>query len=534
MITAWTLNAFLLCFQVASDAPASDTSPANQESEQVTQEAIDRAIQGLDSDSFQTRENATQEIWRLGESAKPALQQVIENGSLEARSRATAILADIELGIAPGTDVEQAKMLRRFQASSQQRRVILLSEMLKKGEFEKIIKLIDRIDDPSTRRNLFQNSFKNNSTLQKLVQSESWGAWVQKANQVDPTIERHDIIIDWIENYHGLNNLESEKKREVIESLLAQEQDELSRFVLTKKVLECDRFVSHFDGEENIDFLLKLVNFPSNPSGTDELLLILIDRGPESTVRQLAAIKKIIQIIDSKERVGVASEVKHKLLIRILLSAPTSTQMTAEIFTQLCTSLTAPDLNKLFDEAIQHPVIAAWMLYGNNFRSLMGWASGLPSPKRDSLTVHLGSLLVSNRVAAKRLLADPGIVQNYWKLVEAIDQESTKQNEKIKLASHLSLNSFANDKQEKELIQLILKTHTTQADDALILMLRDTAHREQAFEHMDDVKTYFARCAQIDLTQGVQSLEEAFANLLSTRALQKTSVRTESNAMASR
>lgn len=521
MITAWTLSALLLCFQVVADVPPSESSPANQESERETQEAIDRAVQLLDSDSFQTREKATKEIWSFGERAKPALQQVIEKGSLEARSRATSILTDIELDITPETTVETARMLRGFQASSQQRRVILLSEMLKKGDFDNATKLIDRIDDSNTKRNLFQNSFKDNSIVTKLIQSESWGAWVQKASQFDPNIKRHEITIDWIENHHGLRNLDSEDKRKVIESLLAQEPDDAGRFVLTKKLLECDPFLNHFNDEEDIDFLLQLVDFPNNPAGTDDLLLILIDRRPDSTFRQLATVEKIMRSLDSKEREGAISEVRIQLLIRLLLSTPPSKQLTAEIFTQLCAGLTETGLTKLFGEAIQRPEIAGRILSGENFRSLMGWTSGLPSPKRDSVTAHLGTLLASNQVAGKHRLSDPATFQTFWGLIEAIAQESTKQNEKIKLVSHLALDSFPDGEQKNELIQLILTTQTPQADAAFILMLDNTAHREQIFEHIDDVKIYFARCAKIDLMEGVHLLGETLTTLLDTQSLQK-------------
>lgn len=277
MITAWALSVFLLCFQVVADAPPAESSPANQESERVTQEAIDRAIQGLDSDSFQTREKATKEIWSFGERAKPALQQVIEKGSLEARSRATSILADIELGITPETPITVSNYLRRFSTSSQGQRAEILLSLLKTDNAEHATKLIDQVNDPIAKREMFERSFTDTLVMTKLIVSGRFQWWVQKSIEFDANRSEHSVISNWLSNVNKLKELlDSNKLQQVLETLLAQEPDDASRLVLLKRLLSIAPLSAALQSETNIELLLRLINIPANPGDYQNLLLTAI------------------------------------------------------------------------------------------------------------------------------------------------------------------------------------------------------------------------------------------------------------------
>lgn len=67
-----TLIDLLLCIQVAAGELIA------QESQVVTAEEIQQAIEALDDASFQLREQAVKDLWTFGEQAKPALLKVAE------------------------------------------------------------------------------------------------------------------------------------------------------------------------------------------------------------------------------------------------------------------------------------------------------------------------------------------------------------------------------------------------------------------------------------------------------------------------
>jgi hypothetical protein len=75
---------------------------------------IERLIEGLDSDVFKVREQASTELGRLGDIAAPALREAMEKkNSAELQLRATRLLRQLDL---PITEPETLRMLRAVEA----------------------------------------------------------------------------------------------------------------------------------------------------------------------------------------------------------------------------------------------------------------------------------------------------------------------------------------------------------------------------------------------------------------------------------
>lgn len=518
MSTAWILR-ILLSFQLPADAPNTTQSPGNENPQQAIQEEIDRSIRALDSDSFRARENATEQIWRFAEQAKPALRQVIEQGSLEARSRAASILADIELGITPETTPEQIRLLRQFQASSKPRRAALLWELLKAGDIDRVTKLIDHIEDNETKRDFIRKAHKEASFISGLILSNRWSTWTQKASNIDSNIHRHDIVIDWIANRNGLTVLDNHTRRKIAESLLTQEPNAGDRYLLAKKLLECHAFRIHFGDYENLGFLMNLVEFPLDVDASNKMLAILIQSADASTICQPASVEKIMRALAARTSSDSARKAKLALLSKLAFSGSTPNTLIADSFTQICEEATTTELRNLLDESTKSTAITNWAIDGRNCQQLLEWINGLPDPKKEVFIEYLGSLFESNQNAASRLLNHPPAFQLYWILIESSGPENKRQALKVSLVPYLNENFYTNGQHREDVARIILSTHTPQSDAAFITMLRNNQYREQTLTSDENMKAYFARCDHIDVTQGTQTLEEAYQKLFNTQSL---------------
>ena len=71
-----------------------------------TAEQIGQAVAGLGAEKFEQRQAATELLWRAGQLAEGALAQAAKSSDPEVRTRATALLAKLRLGIRPDTSPE--------------------------------------------------------------------------------------------------------------------------------------------------------------------------------------------------------------------------------------------------------------------------------------------------------------------------------------------------------------------------------------------------------------------------------------------
>ncbi|HEV3237525.1 MAG TPA: hypothetical protein VGZ25_11085 [Gemmataceae bacterium] len=84
---------------------------------QATKAEIAGWIKDLDSNDFQTRENASKRLRAAGQSAEAALEEAFRNGEAEAKRRAEEILEDVRWGIYPDTPANVVEQIRHYKNS---------------------------------------------------------------------------------------------------------------------------------------------------------------------------------------------------------------------------------------------------------------------------------------------------------------------------------------------------------------------------------------------------------------------------------
>src|SRR5689334_520514 len=141
-----------VAFNLALVVAAAGQEPAGPA---PTPEQIARAIEELAAPRFEEREAATDLLWKAGQAAESALAQAAKSTDPEVRTRATALLNKLRLGIRPDTPPEVLALVDQFRyaADANQRRQAL-SELQAKGHWQTVLTLIRGEKNPQERRNL--------------------------------------------------------------------------------------------------------------------------------------------------------------------------------------------------------------------------------------------------------------------------------------------------------------------------------------------------------------------------------------------
>ena len=84
---------------------------------QPTKDEIAGWIKDLDSNDFQTRENASKRLRAAGPASEAALEEAFRNGEAEAKRRAGEILEDVRWGIYPDTPQNVVEQIRNYKNS---------------------------------------------------------------------------------------------------------------------------------------------------------------------------------------------------------------------------------------------------------------------------------------------------------------------------------------------------------------------------------------------------------------------------------
>src|SRR5262245_15143066 len=75
---------------------------------------IEALIKQLGDDDFDRREEASRRLRDAGEAAEAALEKASNSDDAEIKKRARAILADLKLGILPGTPAAVVDLVRKY------------------------------------------------------------------------------------------------------------------------------------------------------------------------------------------------------------------------------------------------------------------------------------------------------------------------------------------------------------------------------------------------------------------------------------
>lgn len=148
-----TVTGFAAWMTIAAAAP--ETSA--QSGLKVPEKSLAALIEDLSDEKFRVRENASREIWKTGESALPALQEIAAGNDPEQAYRARDLLRKIQLHITPETDPAVISLVERYAKASPNEKVTLFDQMHKKRAWRQILKLYASETNPELQSRLLRS-----------------------------------------------------------------------------------------------------------------------------------------------------------------------------------------------------------------------------------------------------------------------------------------------------------------------------------------------------------------------------------------
>jgi tetratricopeptide (TPR) repeat protein len=136
-------------------AAAPDTS--REAALPVPEKPLAALIQDLADDKFRVRENATREIWKIGESALEALQETATGKDPEQAYRAAELIRKIQLHITPDTDPAVIALVERYAKATPNEKMVLFDQMHKRRAWRQILKLYAAETNPDTQVRLLRS-----------------------------------------------------------------------------------------------------------------------------------------------------------------------------------------------------------------------------------------------------------------------------------------------------------------------------------------------------------------------------------------
>lgn len=116
---------------------------------------VEVLVAELADDQFKVREEASRELWKLGEQALPALQAAADGKEPEQAYRARDLIRKIELFITPDTDPSVIKLVEQYTKASINGKRDLFEKLQRKKAWRQILKLYAAETNPD-----LQSSFQ--------------------------------------------------------------------------------------------------------------------------------------------------------------------------------------------------------------------------------------------------------------------------------------------------------------------------------------------------------------------------------------
>ncbi len=113
--------------------------------------------QDLGSPIFAVRDTATKELWKLGETARAALEEAAKSDDLEVAERASEILTKFNWGIYPDTPADVLKQIREFRSGEVAQQTAAVVELLSLGGpgIDTLSKILSRDFAEENRNEIF-------------------------------------------------------------------------------------------------------------------------------------------------------------------------------------------------------------------------------------------------------------------------------------------------------------------------------------------------------------------------------------------
>ena len=124
---------------------------------QVPSKSLPELIKDLANDNFRVRESASRAIWKIGEPALGALQEIAQGKDPEQAYRANELLRMIQLHITPDTDPAVIALVERYATASANEKVILFDQMNKRRAWRQLLKLFAAETSPEVQSRLVRS-----------------------------------------------------------------------------------------------------------------------------------------------------------------------------------------------------------------------------------------------------------------------------------------------------------------------------------------------------------------------------------------
>ena len=112
---------------------------------------IASAVQRLASNDFTIREQATEQLWRAGLTARPALEAAAKSDDREVALRARSVLERFRFGIFADTPPETLALIEKFRGGREDEKREALRELQNKKRWSTLVALIRAESNPETR-----------------------------------------------------------------------------------------------------------------------------------------------------------------------------------------------------------------------------------------------------------------------------------------------------------------------------------------------------------------------------------------------
>lgn len=147
----FSLGLAALAVPLLADTPPPATAPAVPETQEIP---ISKWLADLSSSNFAVREEATRQLWQLGDSVLEPLQRTIEGDDPEAAFRAAELIRNIEHAITPETNPEIIRLIERYKRSRPQEKHDIMTEIQRLKGWRQMLKLYSTEIDPVLREEM--------------------------------------------------------------------------------------------------------------------------------------------------------------------------------------------------------------------------------------------------------------------------------------------------------------------------------------------------------------------------------------------
>ena len=271
--------------------PVAASEPSVSEAE--TAEAIQMAVEELNSSSFAVRERATRDLWGFGEQVRPLLLKLVESDNLEARQRSMQILADFEFGITPDVPPHIAKLLRQYRSGTMESRMQVLAILVAEGDLRPLQSLAKRSADRRMRHVIYARSIESTPLMIGLIERDELDEWIEVMSKDEFRQSRHETVSKWLTSSGVLEELGSLDQLSVVDLAIAQEENDGNRNRLLRRLFVQREFTDYYSDPERIGTMLKFIETLSNRSERHDLFVRFLSLTRDPTIYDPPSFSKL-------------------------------------------------------------------------------------------------------------------------------------------------------------------------------------------------------------------------------------------------